>query len=45
MNDFSVGVRGPMLIDVSIISRTVRDGAKETLLNDPGFSNKLVGLE
>jgi len=25
--------------------RTVLDGAKETLLNDPGFSNKFLGLE
>jgi branched-chain amino acid transport system ATP-binding protein len=25
--------------------RTVLDGAKDTLLNDPGFSNKFLGLE
>ena len=25
--------------------RTVLDGAKEALLNDPGFSNKFLGLE
>jgi len=34
-----------MVIDAAIISQIAQDSAKETLLNDPGFSNKFLGRE